>query len=392
MAAKLYYFRLLITGLVLAAAWLAGSLFFKVWIFSELRPPIFLKNLSASQTSRPSDPGQTVLNSAVIKQPETVLPEPPINFLFFGDLMLDRQVGNKLKNHSLAYLFGPLASSSPDFFAGHDLISANLEGAVTNQGQHYQPLQAYDFAFKPETVEELKKYGFNFFNLANNHITDQGARGLSETRANLSRLGFNYSGGADAAADQSALKVIKLKNQTIAFLGFSMVYHDFNLTKAKELVSQAKTKADLVIINIHWGKEYQHKFSQHQQVIGQALIEAGADIIIGHHPHVVQGLEIYQGKPIFYSLGNFIFDQYFSADTQQGLAISLDLSTDKLKILLSPLQAKSSVPQLITGVDKISFLNKYISWSQVDASLQEPILQGQIDLPWPAPVDKLKVE
>ncbi len=303
-----------------------------------------------------------------------------LKFLFFGDLMLDRHVGEKLAGKNIDYLLGDLDREGNRIWSDLDLVGANLEGAVTDGGAHYSPAMAYDFAFTPERINELKQYGFNFFNLANNHISDQGDKGLRETRNNLHKLEFNFSGDVDAAVSQESLKIISIKEKKIAMLGLSMVYHNFDLEEAKKLVDEAKKGSDLVIINIHWGTEYQHQFSRQQQSIGRALIDSGADIIIGHHPHVVQGMEIYQGKPIFYSLGNFIFDQYFSADTQQGLAVSLNIGDDKTSVFLFPLQSKSAAVSLMGEGEKTKFLEKYAEWSAADDALKIAILEQKIEI------------
>ncbi len=384
---KSAYFWLLVSGLILLVAGLSGLLFFKNWRFSQSDYLVVLDNVATDKVLVSSDQEDPSFNQdrssssrRLINQSVSPRLDQAISFLFFGDLMLDRHVGDKLKNLHLNYLLQDLASSTPNILAGHDLVGANLEGAVTNQGAHYNPVQAYDFAFLPARIQELQSYGFNFFSIANNHITDQGARGLEETRKNLTELGLNYSGSADAAVDQNSLRVVDIKGKKIAFISLSMVYHDFNLKEAVELIRAAQVQADLVIINIHWGTEYQHQFSQHQQTIGRALIEAGADIIIGHHPHVVQGMEIYQNKPIFYSLGNFIFDQYFSLDTQQGLAIGLDILDNQTTVFLFPLQSRASIPQLMSGEDKINFLNKYVAWSQLSDEAGKDLRQAKIEI------------
>jgi poly-gamma-glutamate synthesis protein (capsule biosynthesis protein) len=193
---------------------------------------------------------------------------------------------------------------------------------------------------------------------------------LSETRKNLSGLGFNFSGDADAAVSPESSASVELQGRKVALIGLSMVYHDFDLDRAKKLVREAKDGSDLVKVNIHWGTEYQHQFSRHQQTVGRALIDSGADIIIGHHPHVVQGLEIYQGKPIFYSLGNFIFDQYFSPDTQQGLAVGLGLKDGKISMALFPLQAKRAALYPMEEKDKSGFLRYFEKWSSLDGRVE----------------------
>ena len=300
------------------------------------------------------------------------------HLLFFGDLMLDRNVAAILKNKNLDLLLEGLASSTD--FKQFDLVGANLEGAVTNKGEHYSPEMGFDFAFLPDRVAQLKSYNFSYFTIANNHITDQGAKGLGETRKNLSDLEFNYSGDADAQISSSSLTQLVIHNQKISLVAFSMVYHNFDLTKAKELIGAAKKESAWVIVNIHWGNEYQHNHSASQQKIAHEFIESGADIIIGHHPHVVQGIEIYKNRPIFYSLGNFIFDQYFSPDTQEGLGVELDLQAESIGIKLIPLSSRKSAPSLMGEEKKVRFLENLAAWSQADESLKAQIKAQTINI------------
>lgn len=323
---------------------------------------------------------QAILSSQTQwRLPENAPVDNDLRFYFFGDLMLDRHVGERLADKPLSTLFSGFDGDNR-FWAGADIVGANLEGAVTDSGAHYAPQNAYDFAFPPTRIAELKDYGFNYFTSANNHFSDQGQMGVEETRKNLSELGFNYSGSTDAKIDEYSRKDVIVSNQKIAMIGLSMVYNDFDLETAEKLIETASLETDLVIVNIHWGTEYQHQFSKHQQNIGQSLIEAGADAIIGHHPHVVQGMEIYQGKPIFYSLGNFIFDQYFSEDTQEGLSVGLDISPATTTIFFQPLKSEKAAPRLMTAVEKTKFLEKFSGWSQADSDLEMKIKSGRIDL------------
>lgn len=298
--------------------------------------------------------------------------------LAFGDLMLDRNVGTKIKNNQLQPLLGELEKSQ--IFSDRDIILANLEGAVTNAGAHYAPRNAYDFAFPPETIAQLQHYGFNFFNLANNHFSDQGEKGVLETRANLTTLGFDYSGSVDAKVDDYSVKVKEINGQEIVFLGLSMVYNHFDLAAAQEIIKSQKEQGRLVIVNIHWGNEYQHQFNSIQQGIGYGLVDSGADLIIGHHPHVIQGMEIYHGRPIFYSLGNFIFDQYFSAPTQQGLALSVDYQSGSWRLKLIPLQSKASVPRMMTTAEANIFWPKFLSWSKISSKQQSDLASDGLEL------------
>jgi poly-gamma-glutamate synthesis protein (capsule biosynthesis protein) len=322
---------------------------------------------------------QTIISSQI----QWHLPDNATNhdlrFYFFGDLMLDRHVGERLVGKPLSYLFSGLDGENK-FWSGADIVGANLEGAVTDGGAHLAPQNAYDFAFTPERIAELKDYGFNYFNSANNHFTDQGQIGVAETRKNLDALGFYHSGSPDALVDASSEQDIEISGRQVALIGLSMVYKDFDLDQAKEIIKTARLKSDLVIVNIHWGTEYEHQFGKHQQAIGHALIEAGADAIIGHHPHVVQGMEVYQGKPIFYSLGNFIFDQYFSADTQEGLSVGLDFGEASTTISLYPLKSEKATPRLMNEEEKTKFWEKFIAWSQLDSAQQAEIKSGHLEL------------
>ncbi len=317
--------------------------------------------------------------SELILEEDEVLPKlKELKFLFFGDVMLDRNVGKILETKTVNELLAPLLETDTDHFANKDIVSANLEGAVTNGGKHYSPVNLYDFAFKSEHVLAFKDYNFNYFALANNHFADQGKQGIDETRDNLKAIGFYFSGSSDAKIDDFSRTDIELKGTKVAMISLSMVYNHFDKTKAEEMIKIAKEENDLVLVNIHWGNEYQHYFNKYQQEVGYYLVEAGADIIIGHHPHVVQGMEIYKEKPIFYSLGNFIFDQYFSSETQEGLALDLSVDEENIKITFLPHRSIKSSPRFMTKEEKEIFLAKYAKWSDVSEEIKEDIKLGEL--------------
>lgn len=301
-----------------------------------------------------------------------------IRMLFFGDMMLDRNVGARVKEKGLDFLFEELFKSG--LFNGFDLIGANLEGAVTDNGAHYAPANLYDFAFHPDLISELKKYNFTFFTLANNHFTDQGQKGVEETRKKLAELDFDFTGCPDRQVGDCSIKTIEVNGKKIGMAGFSQVYGLVDNEEAKKKIAELKAGVDLVIANVHWGEEYTHYFNKYQKILAHDLIDAGADIIIGHHPHVVQGMEIYQGKPIFYSLGNFIFDQYFSADTQEELAVEINFLEDGQEFILHPMRSVKSQPRLLEGEGRNKFLEKFLEWSEVDKKFEEQIRSGKIEI------------
>ncbi len=271
--------------------------------------------------------------------------------LFVGDIMLSRGIAYQIKKHNdPRYPFLNIAS----FLRSADVIFGNLEGPISNRGRNQGSI--YSFRAKPEVIEGLEFAGFNILSLANNHSLDWGREALEDT-ITIARdsgiktigAGRNYSEANSPIIWKSDLQ--KLRNieevglpeinlevepLKIAFLAYTNLYPEtlkakensigissFDLEKtAKELNRLKETKeADIVIISFHWGEEYKTRSNLTQQKIAHALIEAGADLIVGHHPHVVQEIEKYRNGWIAYSLGNFVFDQNFSKETSEGLIL-----------------------------------------------------------------------
>lgn len=321
-----------------------------------------------------------VLSQAVNYPSQLVETNQTVSWLFFGDAMLDRYVGDIIKTRGFNFLVDKIASQGKIFFMNSDIVSVNLEGAVTKTGAHYPPELTNDFAWSPEILAQLKAYGFNYLAIANNHITDQGIKGYQETIDNLKNKGLNFSGAPDQQINDNSVAIMEVNGAKIGMISLSMVYGDFDLGKAKNLIMETKTKAEVVVVNIHWGKEYQKQFNEKQQTMAHALIDAGADLIIGHHPHVVQGMEVYKNKAIFYSLGNFIFDQYFSQDTQLGLSLGVIYESGKWQFSLFPLGSKQSQPYLLSGLAKDKFLKDLVSVSSLTSEFSQSVLKGNFSL------------
>lgn len=298
--------------------------------------------------------------------------------LLFGDLMLDRGVRQIIERKGADKLLADLKGEEGRFFRGTDYVGANLEGAVTPNGAHYPPVLANDFAFKPEHVAAFKQYGFNVFNLANNHISDQSLAGEKSTRQSLAAQQLNYSGCHDRQVADCSSYITGKGSTTVAWLGFSQVYGQLDSKQVTAKIREAKRRADFVIVNIHWGQEYQPRFNSKQQVLAHLMVEAGADAVIGHHPHVVQGVELYQGHPIFYSLGNFIFDQYFSARTMQGLGVGLDLTAQQITAYLFPLDLDHSRPKLSAGKARQRRLSEIADLSAGEVAFKQQIRSGRL--------------
>ncbi len=266
--------------------------------------------------------------------------ERAVSILQFGDMMLDRGVARRMREHGGAdYIFEALAGEEDRFFEGIDIVTANLEGSFANYRR--ETSKEIAFRFDPALIPTLQKYHFNLFTLANNHSLDMGRAAFQETKDNLDAAGIAYYGNQFTVQDDSLL-VQETAGKKIAWLGLNDTHNSMNEEKVEALLAKAEAEADITIVNIHWGIEYEPLSHPRQQFLAHSFIDQGADIIIGHHPHVVQEIEIYKDAPIFYSLGNFVFDQYFSVPTQQSLAVGMTLYDDTISLYVFPIEGRDS--------------------------------------------------
>lgn len=294
--------------------------------------------------------------------------------LLVGDIMLGRGVEDLIKQNSIYYPFQKISN----FLRGIDIVFGNLEGPVVNNPPEF-PDDSLKFAFNSDVMRAVSWCNFNLFSLANNHTLDMGKEGLEETKEWLKKYEINIIG--DPLSGSSDNLNSAFFRDDITFLAFNQFFPF--IVKEEEIIKTIKTVKSLnpdnfLIVSLHWGEEYKLINSPAQQKLAHQLIEAGADLIIGHHPHVVQNIEKYQGKLIFYSLGNFIFDQYFSPATQQGLAVGLEIYPDRLVCRPFPLQINFSQPVLMEQNKASEFLIQLAKRS--DDKLVDEIKDGIIKI------------
>jgi len=293
---------------------------------------------------------------------------PQASMLFFGDMMLDRSVKKHIDSKGFDYLLKELAGENKIFFKCADIIHANLEGSFANK--RISTSKTIAFRFDPILIPKIKEYGFNLFNLANNHTLDMGKQGFIDSKNNLKKNGVEFY-GQQLKIDEDNLLIKKAGNFNFAFIGVDDTINKVRTDELKKLFDKAKENAvDFVIINIHWGDEYKENSNDRQKTLARTMIDMGADAIIGHHPHVVEEMEVYKGKPIFFSLGNFIFDQYFSTSTQQGLALGIIFSKNEggkhVSVFPLPIESKQSQVVEMTGEKREKFLKNWIKKSRLE--------------------------
>ncbi len=287
--------------------------------------------------------------------------------LFVGDIMLStsRGVGKEIKEHKdVRYPFLKIANK----LRSADLTFGNLEGPISSRGKDKKNL--YSFRSNPKVIEGLKYAGFDVLSIANNHIYDWGKDAFLDTLSILKSNGINPIGGGVSYKKANEPLIEDINGVKIAFLAYSLVGYDknsfnaqgdtpgkssFDLYNTEKIIKTIKREglADIVVVSFHWGNEYKTRSNLEQQNIAHSLVNSGADMIVGHHPHVVEELERYKNGWISYSLGNFIFDQSFSKDTMQGLMLKVKIDNKTKKILsVSPIGIKISKtfqPEILQG-------------------------------------------
>ncbi len=342
-----------ISGLILTRLWLAG------------RQPVRPETVRSSAI--------TNTNTSQVKP--TAPPPAPVTIFAAGDIMLDRNVEAVMAREGADFPFASVKS----LWQGSDMVFANLEGPITKTHTR-TPTGSLRFSFPATTAALLQEQGLTVLSVANNHAYDHGADGVVNTRASLSSVGIAPVGDTLRYRDEDVVTKT-IRGQTIVFVAFSSAVNKaFDQTAALALVQRAAIDpTSFVIVSIHWGNEYQLTASPVQTSLGHAFIDAGADLILGHHPHVVQNLEVYRDRLIAYSLGNFIFDQYFSTETQQELALGLELSDETIQVVLYPLQSVRSQPKPMTDAAAGPWLSALAERSA--SSLAPDIIAGRLTLP-----------
>ena len=222
-------------------------------------------------------------------------------------------VRSKIENYGSKYIF----SNISNILQNANIVFGNLETPLSSEKIDSKEYKSLIMRAPPTSIDGLKSCGFNILNIANNHIMQHGENAFLET-CNLLYENNIHPLGVCSNKEFSSIPVFFNKeNRNIAFLGYSLVnelyskrimYAKGEPEKIKADLKKVKGQSDLVVLSLHWGLELMEKPSQAIRILAHSFVDAGADIILGHHPHVVQGIETYCGKPIFYSLGNFVFD------------------------------------------------------------------------------------
>jgi poly-gamma-glutamate synthesis protein (capsule biosynthesis protein) len=328
-------------------------------------PPTVVRPLTATPTATPS----------ATAQPSPTATEPAVTLAAVGDVMLGRTVGEAIGRYGADYPFQQVAAVLREA----DIAFANLEVPITAGGAPAQ--KDYVFRTPPEAAAGLAGAGLDIVSLANNHVLDYGVVGLADTLAALGQAGIAATGAGEDEAAARTPAILGVEGLRVAFLGYVQVpddsvsgFGEAELAAGPDRpgvawarreaviadVEAAAREADLVVVSLHAGTEYQEEPSALQRELAHAAVDAGADLVLGHHPHVLQGIERYKGALIAYSLGNFVFDfdetdyAHSGLPSAQSLILKVTLGREGVRdfevlpVRIDPLEAR---PYLVDGED-----------------------------------------
>jgi poly-gamma-glutamate synthesis protein (capsule biosynthesis protein) len=284
-----------------------------------------------------------------------------------GDVLLDRGVQEAIAANGMDSILAVVA----DQLRRVDITFGNLENPLATTGAR-DPARSV-FRGDPANVQVLVLGGFEIVSLANNHTLNSGPEALVETIDCLETAGIRYVGAAREEAHGSDPVFLDVRGLQVGFLAYtdldfahgSYSRVDADLTQLRQQIAAAKTACDVLLVSYHWGNMDQRRPTSRQVEVAHASIDAGADAVLGHHPHVLQGLEVYRGRPILYSLGNFVFDQSSRSRREGGLFELVYSAAGGWQVWMTPvaISMERMGPEYPTPQQRSAILNGLQQWS-----------------------------
>ncbi|HKS29373.1 MAG TPA: CapA family protein, partial [Pyrinomonadaceae bacterium] len=322
---------------------------------------------------------------------------PEVEIVAVGDILLDRGVARRIEREGTRAVF----SRVRDTVSGADLSFGNLECPVTIRCERGS--QRIAFRARPRYTEALIDAGFDILSLANNHSMDCGGAGLLETIRNLNASGLRSSGAGRTRKEAEAPVLLNVKGIRIASLSFTMIAPPTgrppndnepsvaiaSRSSVESAIVSARRDADVVIVSLHWGVEYSSRPSAEQVSLAHAAVEAGADVVLGHHTHTLAGLEVIRRRSgtggtryalVAYSLGNFVFDspRWLGKRVTESAVLRFRLSrAGVVKAELLPVVLEDYLPRPANSTEARSILSRLATLS---AELNTEMTNGQISL------------
>jgi poly-gamma-glutamate synthesis protein (capsule biosynthesis protein) len=313
----------------------------------------------------------------VVQQKQVIDPyDPTVTLMFGGNVNLLDAAATSNDYHS--------AFANMDEYRQADVAMVNLENPLTSSTLGKSKKQL-NFKADPESVKVLTAGGVDLVNLANNHAMDYEEPGLVETINTLNNAGIGHLGAGRDIKEARRPDIIEVKGQRIAYLG----YYDSDLHSADfgkagtnprrnnrvaEDIRALRGQVDWIVVNYHWGVELADYPGDWQIDLARFTIDQGADLVVGHHPHVLQGAEIYKGRPIVYSLGNFIFGGNVRSDYDTAV-LKVSLKERNMKVEFLPVEVKKFQPKVVKGEAAERILKHVEQISSIfDKPMRSPVI------------------
>lgn len=340
-------------------------------------------------TESPSEPGQVISLTPQAEEEETASPEPDsIDILIAGDVLFSDHVLNAYE--SAGGISGVLDEGFRNDIDSADFFAVNEEFPFSSRGTA-APDKQYTFRLPEDKVSIMKELGVDLVTLANNHTLDFGTDALLDTCTTLDQAGILHVGAGTDSESARKPAIVDIQGIKVGFIGASRVIPVASWTAGKnspglltaydtslliQTIQEARPLCDYLIVYPHWGVEREEMPVDHQKSIARQCIDAGADFVIGSHPHVLQGLEYYKEKPIAYSMGNFIFGS--SIPKTMLLKLTLDTDTLEPSISLIPGTSSGGYTRKLTEQEPIQEFYQYIESISFGVQIDE---QGRVSVP-----------
>ena len=279
-----------------------------------------------------------------------------VSLLAVGDVLFARGVGREILKYGPEYPF----DKTRRITKSADISFCNLECTFSNRGIARR--LRFRFRVSPVLAKNLAGNGFSVVSLANNHTLDYGRDSMMDTKAAVEQAGMIPIGAGSTREDALRIKVVKKKGIRIGFIGYSDITSvgvvrlddrptiaGVNTDEIPTQIRAAKAKCDVLVVSFHWGVEYMKRPTERQMMIAHLCIDNGADLILGHHPHVLQTVEVYKGKPIVYSMGGFIWDSKLAGADKSAIYM-FELTPSQARLVRTiPVQSINCRPELMNG-------------------------------------------
>ena len=345
---------------------------------------------SPAMTTRPDTVLTALGNVSVEKPPVQNASDPTVTLMFGGDVTLTDAYTDLVGSDR------QVAFSAMDEARQVDVAMVNLEAPFTTSTTPL-PDKQFNFKVDPADVEVLKNGGIDIVTLANNHAMDYAATGLEDTIKTLDQAGIHHVGAGRTIEEARLPEILDVKGQRIAYFG----YYDGDFQSAGAGVAGTNSRqndrvsadikairgqVDWVVVNYHWGAELARYPDDYQMDLARFTIDQGADLVVGHHPHVLQGAEIYKGRPIVYSLGNFIFGGKSVSDYDTAV-LKVALKDKQMKVEFLPVEVKGFQPRVVSGDRGTEILHQIENVSDIfhEPMKSSVVLDAKSDTVVPAP-------